>query len=154
VDKGIVVPVDYLRLWVKSGLADSVPWTNETEHQFEIAEEAASAVARIYSDNGFTVVIDHCRNPSRLDELVRTHLADLAVRKILLIPDLETNLRRNRERTNKTFPPEILEETIRWTNARYRECDLTEWAVIDNRDLSITQTVDIVLTDATERHSR
>lgn len=140
-DLGLHLPVDDLRTWVVSGLADAVPWTDETERQFRVAERAACAVARTYADAGFMVAIDHCRNPQRLDELIQGELKGYDVRKVLLLPDLETNLQRNATRTNKSFDPAVLEETIRFTNAAYREGIPEGWQVVDNSDLSVAQTL-------------
>ena len=45
-ERCLCIPVDDLRSWVVSGFADSVPWTNETERQFQIAEGAVCDLAR------------------------------------------------------------------------------------------------------------
>lgn len=143
---GVHLPVDDLRLWVVSGMSDSVPWTDETERQFQIAEKASCAVARTYEEAGFSVAVDHCRNPKRLDEVVATYLSDLPVCKVLLLPELEANLQRNIERTNKEFDPAILEETIRFTNEHYRVAG-PDWKVIDNTHLTVTETLNLIRTD-------
>jgi cytidylate kinase len=145
--KGLHLPVDDLRLWVTSGLADSVPWTEETERQFQIAEKAACAVARTYSQAGFMVAVDHCRNPQRLDEVIAENLSDLSVRKVLLLPDLETNLQRNLDRTNKEFDPAVLQDVIRFTNERYRLELSPNWLVIDNTDLTVEETLNRIRSD-------
>ena len=141
VARGLHLPIDDLRTWVVSGLADAVPWTEETERQFQIAERAACAVARTYSDAGFTIAIDHCRNPQRLDELIQSELDGYEVLKVLLLPDLEVNLARNATRTNKPFDPAVLTETIRFTNETYRKDIPPGWKVVDNSDLTIAQTL-------------
>ena len=123
------------------GMADSVPWTEDTERQFRIAEEAAFDVARRYRDAGFAVAIDHCRNPLRLDEVAGTE----GVTKILLLPRMETNLLRSHARTNKTFDPHLLDDTIAFTNARYREDVGEDWLVIDNSSLDVEGTVERIL---------
>jgi tRNA uridine 5-carbamoylmethylation protein Kti12 len=127
--RGVHIPVDDVRLWVKGGLAESVPWTEETELQFQAAEAAAWIAARAYCERGFDVVIDHCRNLSRLGDLCLEHWAGLDVRRLLLLPPLEVNLIRNRERTNKDFDPLILEETICAVHERMSEEDQSEWAL-------------------------
>ncbi len=142
---GIHIPVDDLRLWVTSGLSESVPWTDETERQFQIAEAAVCGVARPYHEAGFAVVVDHCRNMSRLEAVIQTHLSDLPVAKICLMPELETNLHRSHTRTNKTFDPHMLDVTIHFTNSRYRLEEIPGWQVIDNTKMSVEETVDLVL---------
>ena len=144
-DFGVHLPVDDLRLWVSSGLSESVPWTEETERQFRIAEAAACDVAMRYSDSGFAVAIDHCRNPQRLQELIELELPGRDVCRILLLPCLEENLRRNRERKNKSFDPTILDDTIRFTNDAYRVGVPPDWLVIDNSNLTLDETLKRVL---------
>ena len=144
-DRGFHLAVDDLRLWVVAGLSESVPWTVETERQFQIAEAAACDVAKRYQDAGFHVAIDHCRNLPTLERAIETHLAGRRVVKVCLMPDLEANLYRNATRTNKPFGPEFLVETIVWTNTHYRR-DIPEgWLVIDNSAMAVEDTVDRVL---------
>ncbi|MBI5707853.1 MAG: AAA family ATPase [Armatimonadetes bacterium] len=134
-DRGVHIPVDDLRTWVAAGLADSVPWTEETERQFQIAEAAASDVAKRYWSAGFTVAVDHCRNLPRLDAVIAEHLDELPVLKVCLTCDLESNLRRNRERTHKDFHHSLLTETIEYLNPRMAEDPPAGWMVVDNRDV-------------------
>lgn len=143
-DVGLHIPVDDLRLWVCSGMSDSVPWTEETERQFQVAEESAALVAARYQDAGFAVAIDHCRNLPRLNAVVEKLLSTRKVVKVLLLPDLEVNLRRNTERTNKDFDPAILDDTIRFTNHAFREAESAGWRVIDNTDLSVDQALQLL----------
>lgn len=141
---GYHIKVDDLRTWVVSGLHDSVDWTDETERQFRIAESAACLVARTYLDAGFAVVIDHCRNLARWDEMVAHDLAGLTVSKVLLLPDLAVTLERNRTRTNKDFDTEALIEIIRHVDGAYRS-GTDGWTVIDSSTQSVPETVDAVL---------
>ena len=145
--RGLHLPVDDLRGWVASGMADSVPWTDETERQFRVAESAAREVARCYREAGFAVAVDHCRNPRRLDEA----FAGTGAVKVLLMPDLATNLHRSHTRTNKTLDPHLLDETIGFTNARYREDAGEGWTVIDNAALSVEETLERLLLLAGDR---
>jgi hypothetical protein len=145
-DRGLHIPVDDLRLWVVQGLSDSVPWTDETERQFRAAEESACRVAGRYHEEGFAVALDHCRNPERLDVVISGELTGLPVVKVLLLPSLDINLARNRNRTNKAFNPEVLTETIRLTNDAYRRTTARGWLILDNSFLSPTETADLILT--------
>lgn len=144
-ERGMHLPIDDLRGWVATGMADSVPWTDETERQFQIAEAAACDVARRYVEAGFAVAVDHCRNLPRLEALMERHLAGVEIAKVFLIPDLETNLHRSHTRTNKPFDPHLLDETICWTNQNYRKTIPPGWQVIDNSARTVEETVDLVL---------
>lgn len=142
-ERGLHVPVDDLRGWVATGMADSVPWTEETERQFRLAETAACDVARRYHEAGFAVAIDGCRNPARLDAVFTE--TGLRPRRVLLMPDLETNLLRSHTRTNKGFDPHLLDETIAFTNRRYRDDVSDAWLVVDNAHLTVEATVELIL---------
>lgn len=143
-DRGLVIPVDDLRLWVKSGLAESVPWTDESERQFQLAEEALCAMLGPYHRAGFAVVVDHCRNPERLSRLIADTLPDLEITKVLLLPDLETNLQRSHTRTNKSFDCHILDETIMFTNDHFRRDVPPDWLIVDNSHLTVEETMAII----------
>lgn len=142
-DRGFHLPVDELREWVVQGMADSVPWTDESERQFQVAEGAVCGIARHYQGAGFAVAIDHCRNPRRIETVLAE--ARLDVLKILLMPDLAVNLDRNHRRTNKPFDPRRLDETIEITNGYYRNDVPAGWHVIDNSALSVEETVELLL---------
>ena len=144
-DRAMHIPMDDLRLWVVEGMADSVPWSDETETQFRIAEDAACDVALRYQAAGFVAAIDHCRNPKRLEELIQARLLDVPVVKVCLMPTLNVNLERSHTRTNKTFDPHMLDETIVFTNTHYREDVPAGWLVIDNTELSVDATIQTIL---------
>jgi hypothetical protein len=78
---------------------------------------------------------------SRLEAVIQAELRDLEVVRVCLMPDLEVNLRRSHTRTNKTFDPHMLDETIEFTNTHYRLDIPPKWHVIDNSGLSVEETV-------------
>ncbi len=143
--RAIHIPVDDLRTWVVSGLAESVPWTEETERQFQVAEHAVCRVAQTYWAAGFDVLVDHCRNPQRLQRLIQERLPKLPLVKVCLLPELAVNLERSHSRTNKTFDPHMLDETILFTNDRYRSGVPDGWLVIDNTCMTVQETAERVL---------
>lgn len=134
-----------------SGLSESVPWTEETERQFQVAERAACGIARAYHEAGFAVAVDHCRNLQRLDAVIAEHLSDLPVVKVCLTCDLETNLRRNRERANKDFQHDFLVETIEYLNPRMAADPPEGWVVINNQTTSVEGTVKAALESSARR---
>ncbi|MBS1708442.1 MAG: AAA family ATPase [Armatimonadetes bacterium] len=150
-ERTIHIPVDDLRTWVVSGLSESVNWTDETERQFQLAEAAASATAKTYSEAGFAVLIDHCRNLPRLDEVVENHLRGLPVLKVCLLPTQEITLERNRTRTNKDFDTVVLEPIIHSVTERYvADKGRQGWLVIDNSTQPLSETAAIVHEQACE----
>lgn len=144
-EMGVHIPVDDLRLWVVQGLSDAVPWTAESERQFQVAEEAACRIAVRYQDAGFAAAIDHCRNLERMDGVLECELGGRRVARILLLPSLEATLERNRTRTNKPFDPAVLEDVIRFTHEQYLRADRRGWHVIDSTDLDVNATVEAAM---------
>jgi predicted kinase len=144
-ERGVVIPVDDMREWVKAGISQSIHWTDETTRQFELAENAACDVARRYLAAGFWVVIDHCRNLRRWEELARERLEDLQPLKVVLIPTLEENLARNHARTNKDFDPRLLDDIICGMNEPTRTEIRAGWLAIDSTGMSVSETVDLIL---------
>lgn len=140
---GVHIPVDNLRLLVASGRHDVDPWTEETERQFQVAEQVMCDMAKRYVENGFAVAIDHCRSLGRLDQVCTEQ--GLAVQKILLLPSLDVTQERNRTRTNKDFDTSTLVDIIRFVSDRYREESHEGWMVIDNSAISVEETVELVL---------
>lgn len=139
---GLHLPVDEIRTWVVSGLHDSVDWTDETTRQFTLAEESACAIAKTYLSGGFAVTIDHCRNLPRLDQVIAEHLSDQQVIKVCLLPDVDTNLKRNRERTSKSFDPQILDPIVKGMNPGMAISPPAGWHIIDSSSESAEQTAD------------
>jgi chloramphenicol 3-O-phosphotransferase len=140
--------VDDLREWVVSGLAPPVPvWTNETTRQFRLARNAAVHTARIYADEGFTVVIDDVIYPEEAEELFAGPLSRYELHKVLLKPRLETVLARNAQRTNKSFDTSLLDDTCRALHRAMSELDFAGagWIVVDSSDMSVEETANEVL---------
>jgi len=146
-EKGVHIPVDDLREWVVSGIAHPIGWTEETSRQFGLAFRAALDVAMLYSEAGFAVAIDHCHHLSFLDEAVEAHPVAPRVRKVLLLPGVETCLERNRERETKWFDTEVLVPTIKTLCREFEEESLRVrgWAILDTSGLTVEQSVDSLL---------
>ncbi len=143
-ERGIHIEVDELRLWVKSGHAAPIGWTEETTRQFRLAEEAAADMAIRYQDAGFAVAIDHCTHLPALDDLVERRFAGRPCFKVLVQTDLETNLERNRSRENKDFDPEILVPTIENLHTEFEKDARTAigWILFDNAPNGLVEAVE------------
>jgi chloramphenicol 3-O-phosphotransferase len=145
--KGLHIPLDDLREWVVSGIAFPIPeWTPETTVQFRLARRAAAQTARIYAEAGFAVALDDVIFPEETEKLFVEPLAPFPVHKVLLRDDTHVALARNATRTNKAFDTSVLAHTIR-DLSRHMDPNFFAkkgWLVINNTDLTIEQTVDMV----------
>lgn len=145
---GLHIPVDDLRLWVVSGHAAPVPtWAEEMGRQFRLSRHSAALTARLYTDKGFAAAIDDVIPPHDYPSDYAPHLESYQVHKILLLPDLETTLQRNLERTNKDFDTGILTKTIRglYSELQAEAKNLTDWLVVDSSAMNDIETVDFIL---------
>jgi hypothetical protein len=131
---------------VRSGLASPLDWTADTELQFELARRSAARAAADYADSGFAVVIDDVVREADM-RLFLPHLGGRSPRKILLRPTLAEAIRRNRERTNKTFHTDVLEPVARRLYAALTEgCPPSEgWLIVDSSEMTPVTTVDRIL---------
>lgn len=144
-DKSVVIPIDDVREWVKAGYASSVDWTDETERQFQMAEEAVCEATKVYLRAGFTVILDHCRNLPRWDVIVSTFLADQKAYCIALAPSKEVNLARNLSRTSKDFDSSLMVPIIDYLHeemVRVRE----GWLILDSSTQSLAETEQAIWT--------
>lgn len=145
---GLHLPVDDLREFVVSGIAHPVPLsTPETGRQFRLARVAALNTAKLYAQEGFTVVIDDVIFPHDAAQLETEFLTGFKLYKILLRPRLEVALERNATRSNKSFDTSILEPVIRdlYANMTPQDYINAGWKVIDSSDLSLEQSVSLIL---------
>lgn len=144
---GLHLPVDDFREFVVSGRASVFDWTEETTQQFALARGAAVGVARIYSEAGFAVAIDDVVFPAEAQLFIEPFQAK--VYKILLIPQLDTVLKRNAERTNKFFDTAVLAGTIRKLHKMFSEQErdfrAAGWLVLDSSEETLTETVTRIL---------
>lgn len=143
---GCHVDVDGIREMVTSGLASPLDWTDETSRQFELAIRAAAAMARVYADSGFAVAIEGGIDPELIESALTEHgLRDRMV-GVVLHPQLEVALERNRSRRTKAFDTSILEGAMREIDADVaRDASRPGWHRIDNSDESVAATVERVL---------
>jgi chloramphenicol 3-O-phosphotransferase len=143
--RGLHVPVDDLREFVVSGHASPIgAVTTEVRQQFQLARRSAATMAALYADHGFAVVIDDVVHPPHVLEHYEPYLGTHRLERVALVPSLDVALKRNLERTNKSFDTKGLEATIREMHPTLFE-DLTGWLVVDNSALSVEQTVDRIL---------
>src|SRR4051794_10354053 len=144
---GLHIPVDDLREWVVSGLANPVPtWTDETTRQFKLGREAACSMALRYRAAGFAVAIDDVIDRDAL-ETYEPLFRSVRPTCVLLAPGERAALARNATRTGKNFEASALENVIRKLSALLHSqlAGDPRWLVIDSSELSVDRTVDRIL---------
>jgi len=143
-EKAFRIDLDYFRQYVVSGIVHPGRGDDEECHrQFCLAHEAAGKCARIYSDAGFTVVVEHCSFPDTVERFVREAGPSTVV---CLRCALETNLGRNLLRTNKSFYPKDIEHFVHELNGAIWPAFLERgWNVLENDSYEIEDTVNQIL---------
>lgn len=141
---GVHIPIDVIRHWVIAGHASPAgPWNPEVERQFSLATAIAFDAAKAHASAGALVLMDHV---FRVQDLEFARSAGLQhAHGFLLLPSVESNLERNRQRQNKEFDPEILVPSIVGLQRHIRE-DLNPsamgWTVLDTSDQTAQETAD------------
>lgn len=125
-EKAIYIPVDMLRMAIKTG---------EDRECFELAKDLAFEMAESASNKGLVAVID--------DILLEKDLKKKNWYKVYLAPELSIAKRRNRDRGGE----EVEEKEIERIRKLLEENNTHKngWIVIDNSELSIEQTVEIII---------
>ncbi len=145
--KGVHVAVDVLRAMVVSGMAHPIPvWSEETTRQFILARDTAVDMAARYHDADFTVVIDDVMYEREFDAL-RLKFGGRPVKKVLLLPDVETAVSRNNTRASKWFDPSVLEAPIRAIHPEMaaENTAAAGWKIVDSTHQTVAETVAHVL---------
>ena len=143
---GFHIDVDGIREMVVSGLASPLEWTDETTRQFDLAIRASAAMARVYVEAGFAIVIEGGMDTETVERaLAEAGIGDRLV-GVLLHPRLEVALERNRTRTSKAFDTGILEDVMREIDAGLTQDEARDrWHRIDNSDEPVEATVERIL---------
>ena len=146
--RGLHLPVDDLRELVVSGTAHpSLNGDPEAAHQFVLARRLAFTGASLYARAGFAVALDDVLRPHDPDALQAELLDGLSVTRVFLSAQLDTVLKRNRERTGKPFEPETLEPIIQALHAALSPADFVAagWQVVGSEGRALGQTLEQVL---------
>jgi hypothetical protein len=99
----------------------------------------------MYSDEGFAVAIDDFWLGENPDEDYNRKISR-RITRVLLLPNLKTNLERLHARNpDEGSFKQILEQAIRSLQVGIQAHPKTGWLVIDSSDLSVGQTVDLIL---------
>lgn len=144
---GLHIPVDDIREWVVSGIANPVPgWNDETTRQFRLARQTAAAAAKLYAGAGFAVVIDDVIFPADATIHYEQQLSNYRLHKIMLRPNLETTLKRNAQR-DKSFDTTVLAPVIPRIHEAFGREPLADlgWHIIDSSNLTTAETVNKIL---------
>lgn len=140
---GLHIPVDDIRGWVLSGRSDTVVLNDKTNRQLLLARQTAVATAKLYAQNGFTVVIDDLILPPECQLQYEVPLREQALTLVMLRPTLKETLARNAYR-QKGLDQTLLDPLIPAIYEAYGQEDLAHhgWHIINSTYLTINQTVE------------
>jgi chloramphenicol 3-O-phosphotransferase len=138
--------IDALRALVRSGFADpTLPWDRETQTQSRLARRAGHAIAEIYVPEGYLVIVDDLIVPRDSDMDIWSSASVHVRARVLLLPRVDVAVARNAARKRgqdatrlASVIPKIAREFAVDSGA------FDGWHVIDNSDLSITETADAI----------
>lgn len=150
--KSIHIPVDDLRMMVVSGLVQPGQWETNLIEQLRLARESAIQMALTYNAADFYVVIDDFWDPhSQLNEYDALFKKS-NVHKIVLYPSQLSAEERNLKRSASSEISEYLLGGIRevyfYLQTQAVNLERTGWLLLDTTDISIEETVDLILKSA------
>jgi predicted kinase len=148
-DAGVHIAVDDLRYMVVSGRVEpDVDWPPQLIDQVRMARHNALDIAARYRAAGFAVVIDDFIDPYLLAEYEPLAPDPYAVR-ICLTPPVDVARARNQIRGGSDEWVAYLDEGIGVMSALIvangPELSSVGWAMLDNGDLTVEQTVAVIL---------
>lgn len=89
---------DKIRTLIKSGYAEpAIGWNDETERQWELTKQIVMAMAKAYTDNGVSVVLEVFATPHDYPKW-KELFGDIPYKSFALLPDLDVVVARNNQR--------------------------------------------------------
>ena len=143
-EQAVVIPVDDLREWVVSGMADAGGEDlDKVRRQFAIAHKHAALLAIDHAEGGFDVFIDASIPPPAIPRDLLPHLQGWSLTIVAITPTPEATAERNSDRTTKR--PEIQEMLAGWIPkvcVTWRTHAFpADWIVLDTSALSVEESV-------------
>ena len=133
--RSVFFSLDTIRHFVKSGYAE--PWRDEAADQLRLSESIAAEMIRRQTEAGYVVIIDGIFFDDQLKKL-RREFHD--VHGFVLLPGLETVIRRDRQRPADQREPERSQILHR----DFSRATFTHFRVLDSTGQSLAETVDAI----------
>ncbi len=127
--------LDTIRHFVKSGYLD--PWRDAAADQLQLSESIAAEMIRRYTETGYVVIVDGIFFDDQLQKLKR-EFDD--VHGFVLLPSLETAIRRDRTRPAAHQEP----ERSHILHRDYSGATFSDFKVLDSTEQTLRETVDAV----------
>jgi len=108
-ERAVQVQLDEIRSMIVSGLADPQGDSPLVSEQYAVAARSCCALAREFLASGYDMTIDDAETPGGFEMHWKPFLDGLNSKVVVIGPDLETTLSRNRER-QKTVRDDIIQQ--------------------------------------------
>lgn len=137
---------DDIRQYIKAGFKSPADkWTDDTEKQWDVSIAICADMARRYQETGINCVIDGFAPPpmGSFDKWEKP-FEGLDFKLAVLLPDVETTVKRNAQRTGNT---KLKESQIRNHHAWFSEwANESQAKIIDSSSIDTNQVVDLLKT--------
>jgi len=146
-----LVPVDQLREMMVSGIyspGDDITGVEDEFHnQFQMARSTAIYMAELYAKNDVDVIIDDVSFPHMFAEHYRPLTPHPNFRRILLLPKLEAQMERIKQRGGRW--DEALVNYIPGMYEYLEPMPKAGWTVLDSGDWTVDRTIDEIMAHMT-----
>ncbi|MEK7588557.1 MAG: AAA family ATPase [Patescibacteria group bacterium] len=138
--RSAVINLDQLHAMVVGGYVKPWPHTEEVDLQLSLSAKNACEIANNFLEKGFNVFIDDLVGRKLLEQYSE-HFKNDNFKTFLLLPSLESLLKRFDERENKNNE-ELRKRTQDLHKSFSEKKDKLNWKVIDSSGLTLEETVD------------
>lgn len=131
-----IINQDDIRALVKAGYRPAdIEWTDATKRQWNVSILIATDMIKRYFDAGINCVVDLFAPPSEFEKW-KEYIGDVDYQLIVLLPDVETTVKRNANRENI-----MKEDKIRENHGWFMQWKPSEATIIDTSKQTLTTSI-------------
>lgn len=131
-----IVSQDDIRALVKAGYRPAdIEWTDATKRQWDVSVLIATDMIKRYFEAGINCVVDLFAPPSEFEKW-KEHIKSVDYRLIVLLPDVETTVKRNSDRENI-----MKEEKIRENHSWFMQWESDVATIIDTSKQTLNDSI-------------
>lgn len=139
--KSAVIIGDDLRRLIKGGFkSPAQKWDEETHRQYYFSFKNGALLAESFLQEGYKVIVDDALHAGNLYTEWAKYFEKFYPLKVLLKPNKEISLKRNRERKTHFVEEKVISEVY----DNFVKHDYSGWYVIDNSIISPEETTNLI----------
>jgi len=123
---------------IKGGYKSAAkPWDEETHRQYYLSFKNGALLAESFIKESYKVIVDDALHGGNLYNEWAKYFEKFKPLKILLKPNKESAIKRNKERTTHFVEENVISEVYK----NFIKHNYSDWFVVDNSNKSVEETV-------------